>query len=718
MRKKQLFALLMASALSVGMAPTAAFAAADTAVEAASEEVSGELDAADTEAPAEDPAETPDDEAPADETPVEDPAADPTETPAEETPAEEEETPAQDETDAQAAEADAAAAIVVGDQSYTTLADAFAAVPDTTDLTGTPTYVKVKGEIELNATVDVPATKNIMLVAAEDTTIKRAAGFTDSMFTVNGGNLQMAGGSVTDSNGTAIGSGSLTVDGSGDGVTGSIVEVVSGNYGLTDDAVLTGNNTTGDGAAINNAAGANVYILGGTITGNTTTGNGGAINNAAGANVYLQGGTITANSAAAGGAIYSEGTVNIKGTVSVTGNTVTNSFPEATSNLVLDKEGVINVTGAVTDSVIGVAVQEAEAGRTVVKLDDNVTDVKLADVLSQITYEGDSSLKLGEDGKLSGTAEPSAIPTPAEAKLKVTGKECKWSGNSTVKIKFQSNVKGTYYIDWVKRGEKAPTIDTSMVGAPIDADTNVTTKVTDLPDYDVDIYVCVVSDKDKSNYGSVMFQPESTERPVTPTPPHTAVVPNVNESVVQGFENALVFYPNTFYDFKVIGAGTQNNNPGEGDVRWVPAGWSMSQNPSTWNTSWKIGAKNGIYTDAEKAYTIYIKYNKQVYSGTNWEDTDASEILSYQFKAAPLAQASVTPGADGTNGNGTTSGDGTTDGGTTDVTPTTYANGTNGTSKSAVSTGDESPIGTMFALAAASVLAGGYVLVRRRKKER
>ena len=192
MRKKQLFALLMASALSVGMAPTAAFAAADTAVEAASEEVSGELDAADTEAPAEDPAETPDDEAPADETPAEDP----TETPAEETPAEEEETPAQDETDAQAAEADAAAAIVVGDQSYTTLADAFAAVPDTTDLTGTPTYVKVKGEIELNATVDVPATKNIMLVAAEDTTIKRAAGFTGSMFTVNGGNLQMAGGSV------------------------------------------------------------------------------------------------------------------------------------------------------------------------------------------------------------------------------------------------------------------------------------------------------------------------------------------------------------------------------------------------------------------------------------------------------------------------------------------------------------------------------------------
>ena len=684
MRKKQLFALLMAGALSVGMAPTATFAA-DTAAETSAEgELEGELDSADTEEPSEDPAETP-------EEPAEDPAEtpeDPAETPAETT-ADPTEAPAAEETDEQAAEA--GSAIVIGGDSFTSLEEAFAAVPDCEDMiNGEPTYVKLKGTIEVNNTIKVPEKKNIMLVAAEDnTTIKRAAGFTESMFTVNGGNLQMAGGSVTDSDGNAIGSGSLTVDGTGDNVTGSIVEVASGNYALID---------------------------GTTLTGNTTTGNGGAVNNAAGANVYLLGGTITANSAAAGGAIYSEGTVNIRGTVSVTGNTVTNSF-EAASNLVLAKDGVINVSGAVTGSAIGVAVQEANAGRTVVKLGDAVTDVKLADVLSQITYEGDSSLKIGEDGTLVSTTEPSPTPTPAEEKLKVTGKECKWSGSGTVKIKFQSNVKGTYYIDWVKRGEKAPTIDTSRVGAPIEADTNVTAKVTDLPDYDVDIYVCVISDKDKSNYGSVMFQPDSKERPVTPTPSHTPVVPDVKESVVQGFEKALVFYPNTFYDFKVIGAGTQNNNPGEGDVRWVPVGWSMSSNPSTWNTSWKIGAKSGIYTDAEKAYTIYIKYAKQVYSGNDWQETDASEVLPYQFKAAPLTQATTTPGANGTSGDGTGSGDGTTDGGTTDVTPTTYADGTNGTAKSAVSTGDESPIGTMLALAAASVLAGGYVLIRRRKKE-
>ena len=79
-----------------------------------------------------------------------------------------------------------------------------------------------------------------------------------------------------------------------------------------------------------------------------------------------------------------------------------------------------------------------------------------------------------------------------------------------------------------------------------------------------------------------MFQPDPKERPVIPTPSHTPVVPDVKESVVQGFEKALVFYPNTFYDFKVIGAGTQNNNPGEGDVRWVPVSYThLTDDPNT-----------------------------------------------------------------------------------------------------------------------------------------
>ena len=666
MRKKQLLALLMASALSVGMAPTAAFAA-DAAVEAEGE-TEGALDAADTETPA---------ETPADETPAEDPAAeDPAETPADETPAE----TSADETDAQADE-NVDAAIVVGETSYPTLAEAFAAIADSADMTGEPDYIKVKGDIEINATIDVPANKNIMLVAAEDSTIKRAAGFKDSMFTVSGGNLQMAGGFINDSTGAAIGAGSLTVDGTGDEVTGSIVKVTSGNFALSDGATLTGNATTGNGGAINNAAGANVYLLGGSITG---------------------------NSAAAGGGIYSEGTVSIQGTVNVTGNTA--------DNVVLNGNGVINVTGAVTDdSVIGVSVQDAAAGKQVVKLANGITDVKLADVISKITYEGNSDFKIGDDGTLVSTKEEPE-PTPD---VVVTIKKYGWTGHNSAEVTFESNVKGKYYIEYVKHGASAPTIDTTKKGSKINAGETVTKSITKLPEYDVDIYVCVVSEDGKHDAkGFALIGAERPPVPVTstptPTPTHTPVIADINKSVIQGFENALVFYPNTFYEFRVIGAGTQNSNPGQGDVRWVPVGWStVSANPTSWKTTWKIGAEKGIYTDKEVAYSMYVRFRKDVYDGSNWQETDSYEVLTYQFKAAPLSQTTVTPGADGSG----TGGDGMPGEGSTDITPTTYADGTNGTSKSAVSTGDESPIGTMMALAAASVLAGGYVLVRRRKKE-
>ena len=662
MRKKQLLAFLMAGALSVGMTPAAAFAAEDTAVEASGEEVAGELDGTDAaEAPAE---ETTEEETPAEsETPAEETAdnTDTAETPAEEeTPAEntaEEEAPAQaEETQTPAEETTETAAIMINETAYGSLAEAFAALPDTSDPINDPTYIKIRGEIEVAASVDVPAGKSAMLVAAEEgTTIKRAAGFTGSIFTVSGGTLMMTAGTITDADGNVTGSGSLNVDGTGDATEGSIVDVQSGIFGMAD---------------------------GVTLTGNQTSGNGGAISNAAGASVYLTGGTISGNAAAAGGGIYSEGTVNLQGTVTVTGNGVKDAS-EVSSNVVLAGDGVLNVAGAMTGSVIGVSVQDAVAGK------------------------------------------PTETP---EEPVTVTGKSVEWSGHSSVKITFRSNVKGTYYIDWVKRGEKAPTIDSSMTGAPIDANIDVTANVTDLPEDEVDIYVCVISDKDKSNYGSLLFQPISAERPSapvtetpTPTPSHTAVIANVSDSKVQGFENALTFYPNTFYEFKVVGAGTENNNPGEGDVRWVPLYWSMSSNPgaSDQHTVWKIGAQSGIYTDTEKTYNIYVFFQKEVYNGSTWQQESGSiQSVQYQFKAAPLAKTTVTPtgSADGTGGDGT-SGDGTTGDGTTDVTPTSYADSADGTSKSAVSTGDESPIGTMLALAAASLLAGGYVLIRRRKKE-
>lgn len=63
--------------------------------------------------------------------------------------------------------------------------------------------------------------------------------------------------------------------------------------------------------------------------------------------------------------------------------------------------------------------------------------------------------------------------------------------------------------------------------------------------------------------------------------------------------------------------------------------------------------------------------------------------------------------------------DGTSGGSVADIKATEAASekDSDSTSKSAVSTADESPIGTMSVLAVFSLLAGGYVLVRKRKKK-
>ena len=719
MRRKQLFAILMAGALSMGMAPSAAFAAADTV--AAQAEAEGELAAEEgTDAPAEDPAasetpaETP--ETPAEE-PAETPAETPDETPSEETP----ETQSADPTEVPAAEEAGSGTIVIGETAYATLKEAFAAVPDSTAEANDPTYIKISSEIELGETIDVPANKNIMLVAtAEDIKIKRAAGFVGSLFSVSGGTFQIAGGTVNDKDGNTIGTGSITVDGTGDGttaVTAPMVDVQSGTFGISDGVTLSGNVNTStevNGGAVNVASGAAFYLLGGTVTGNTAA-QGGAVNAVSGANVYLQGGTVTGNTAALGGGIYSEGAVNVKGTVSVTGNKDQN---DAASNLVLAGEGKINVTGATTGSTIGVQVKDAKAGVPVVGLAEGVTDVTLAEVLPQLTYEG-QTFTIGEDGKL---VDPTVTvaPTPSEkpeAKAAIKIESGKWTSHSSYEIKFHTNINGLYQVDWVKKGEKAPEITVS--GQKIKADKSTTVTVTDLPDYDVDIYVTVISEKDSKNYKSVKVDNSAQKRPEAPEEPKPEPkTPAVTESKVQGFENALTFYPGTFYDFRAIGAGTDNADPHEGDVRWVPQYWSMSANPSSkdMHTTWKIGAAKGIYKDAETTYDIYVFFQKEVYSGTEWQaQSGIIESVKYQFKAAPLAQTSVTPGVTGSDG--TYGGNGTAEG-TSDLTPTTYADGTSGSaSKSAVSTGDESPVGTMMALAAASILAGGYVLVRRRKKE-
>lgn len=113
---------------------------------------------------------------------------------------------------------------------------------------------------------------------------------------------------------------------------------------------------------------------------------------------------------------------------------------------------------------------------------------------------------------------------------------------------------------------------------------------------------------------------------------------SANDSIVEGFEKPLVFYPNTYYKFNVIGAGTQNMNPVNGDVRWTPLYWSLSIKPqeSNINRKWEIGSAKGIYTKVERAYNMYVFFQREEYIENAWVKNDIIQPVRYQFNAAPL----------------------------------------------------------------------------------
>ena len=299
-----------------------------------------------------------------------------------------------------------------------------------------------------------------------------------------------------------------------------------------------------------------------------------------------------------------------------------------------------------------------------------------------------------------------------------------WINHTSANVTLISNKSGTCYYKWVSRnsdGTSATPKDLTSTGkqTTFTADKKFNIGLEDLDsDNPIDLYIQI---KDKNgvltNPLKIAFKEDSRPKVADPTPTNTpnAFIPDVKESIVQGLDKAIQFYPNQFYEFTVIGAGTTNQDPNEGDVKWVPVYWSTAANPtqSQMHTAWKIGSAKGINKDA--TYNLYVFFQKYVYTGGQWQQTDTIESAVYQFKSVKLTPTG-TPGADGSYGGGQTGSDPNAT--ITGEASATSSNGGNGTrSRNAVSTADNSPVGTMSALAVASLLAGGYVIVRRRKKD-
>lgn len=351
------------------------------------------------------------------------------------------------------------------------------------------------------------------------------------------------------------------------------------------------------------------------------------------------------------------------------------------------------------------------------------TEIKLTKLKEETAIDFYVCVK-DSNGKVSKTKKVSLNEAKRPANVKWIKLE--WTSHVSAAVTIRSNFSGTCYYTWVERGDDGnssiPKKNTIKNKLTVSKDKNFTIYLNDLnTDKAIDLYLYIKPSKGTES-GTKKIKLDQTKRPAKSDDNHTPVTPPVIESRVKGLSTDMEFYPNTFYPFEVIGAGTTNPDPGEGDVKWEPLYWSTSANPKDKDkhSTWKIGSTKGISKGSK--FSLYVFFQKWVYTGGKWTETDTISSARYEFGSVPIT---ITPsagaGANGTNGSGSGA-DGQTgsdpDAIVTGAASETSSNGGNGTtSKNAVSTADNSPIGTMSALAVASILAGGYVIVRRRKKD-
>ena len=758
MKKKQLLVFIMAGSLAAGMSPvTMAFAEADTQTVTIEDTVAVAAESEEGEAAAEPVQDISDAAA---DTPVEEPAqaadtptAEPTQAAAD-TPAAE---PTQAAADTPAAEPAQAADAVVDDgfnsgdtaeltleeeesatptpettgqiilkaadgtqTSYSTLAEAVAVAPVNIGKDGEVTQILVTGTVEISETVVIDQNKNISIAAAADgTTIKRAAGFLGDMFKVKDESTSFQFGTGKEGE-TVL---SLTVTGALDqgDATGSIISVEGGYFGLSDGVTLTGNRTSAPGAAICNAGGS-IGLAGGTITGNQSEG---IVNEAA---------EIT------GGAIYSLGEIRVSGAVIVKDN---KDDGLNDNSIVLGGDNAcIAAIGQLAETAdLQVRRSDAAAGKIIVKVGTDANGTALTtmeNILAHVHYLDTTEYTINsQTGALESVTAPVSTMT-------LTADSISWNKayEHTVDLTFHTNdagVGGRYYVTWVKKSDSTPGFEAvkSNYKSSGDIASSASVQLTDVA-YDTAIKVVVYAEDSKGleavaplvlTLKAKASTPTETPITTTPTPTTRATInPSVSESKVTGLEKALAFYPKQMYNFTVTGAGTDNTNPIKGDTKWIPYGWSMSaKNMDTgYQKSWSIGNVNGI--KQAKTFRMYIFFQKYIYNGSEWEATGVKEALPTEFKSkaidftvtpsgtiTPTATAGSGSGSGGYDYDGSGSGDGT-DGDDAENHDGTDSD-TGSSSATNARTADNSPIATMMMLASLSLVAGGYVIVRKRKKE-
>ena len=573
---------------------------------------------------------------------------------------------------------------------YKTLQEAVDAIADYSETNPNATTIQITKSVVLDKTIEITGKKVSIQAAAAGVTISRKTegeAFTGTMFSVTGENswLQLFADGTDDA--TLTVSGELPANGVIEAeATGAIIDVQSGGtFGLNSGVTLTGNNYAEGGSAIN----------------------------CTGGKIVLAGGTVTNNDSGDKGAVYSDTDISMEGDASVSGNVDNkNIYLGENAKLTLTKVTSV-LTGQSTFTHI-----KAQDGLEVIAGTTDMTKDEFATAIKNITYDDTTNYEysIGSDGysvalkkKSSGGKDDQDKPTDYEITYKAGS--AKWRDHTTVEAKFTVTGDCEWAYVVVKKGTTKVSPKKLSKFTSAKKNTSFTVVAENIPEEDSKIIVVArrnSSDKDYKQAKPVYLYTSAMKKARPAKPQATATIrpastPKVTEGTVTGFEDSIKFFPGKVYTFTPTGAGQDNQNPVTGDERWIPQYWTFSTS-----------------NDAEK------HTKKQVYNGKKWVDTDVVQPYKSQFTAVEytdkeladyLAELSGTPAQDDADGGeGGSGGDGGKEAELT-ATAAASAKDAGSKSKSAVSTADESPIGTMSVLAALSLLAGGYVVVRKRKKE-
>lgn len=705
MKKRQIYALMMAGVLATGTLPVTAMAAEEYSETQETEAATEPETVNETETV---------------------PKA-PPETEMEETEMTEESEETESEMETEETITDTGISVVSGDSvtAYGSLKEAV----DYVQALGNQeeSVIEVSQDQVFEAPVEVASGK-VVISAKNDVHFTRADGFTGSFFSVKGGDLSLK----TDMDGIQF------VIGKENGDTQTTDPIVSvekdASFSMANGVTLTGNVSNAEGSAITNKEGT-LSIEGGSITGNTGK----------------------------DGAVYSNTPVNIQGSINVSENKNTE---DKAANLYMDNAHMV-ITGVLEDAQVDFSLNEgdvyvAEIGKDteekdLISLGEFASSIKclFSDVSEDITLSADGAsavLDMEDAGESESQSESetesetqSETQTESETQSETqsesetqteseteseTQKETaapfkpvvsgvNWADHGSIQFTVKANAAFSYYCQAFDKKKSADSIKASYSEnkATKSVGSGVKEVVTaeNLPENSFQLYLFMKTENGMVCSKIPVNMDSRPKKSETRTPDkHT-----VDECTVSGLDQPLKLFPGKFYEFAATGIGGDKNDPVEGDEKYEPIYWSIA-NPAGNKQfkNWKLGSADGIKT--AHTGTIYVYFQKYVFTNGQWkESTVESKAVSYSTAAIAedewnnwKKENGVTYG----DGNGVV-GDDVED--STTITPTEAASekDADAKQKDAVKTGDNTPIGAMVGLAAVAAAAVGGIAYKKKRED-